>query len=275
MKTETRPSLAERSDEFPLHRRPPAEIAVVIPAWQPAQPLLALVSELRPAGVRQLVLIDDGSDAGSRPIFDALGSLAGVQEMRHSVTLGKRSAQKWAFQHVLSSMPTIHGVVTADADGQHLPKDIVAVSRRLAANPDRAVLGTRDFHAGIPWRSRVGNLFTRKIFALLTGHAVRDTQTGLRGLPVSLLPELLQLPGERYEYETVMLAHLCQTGQVPLEEPIETVYLQGNRASHLRPVRDGLRVYRALFRAGRRGRSARVPKPAPYGKAEEPRLHVA
>src|ERR1035438_5488732 len=47
-----------------------------------------------------------------------------------------------------AAFPGLQGVVTADADGQHHPDDIEQVADRLAAEPDRVVLGTRTFSGG-------------------------------------------------------------------------------------------------------------------------------
>jgi putative flippase GtrA len=70
----------------------------------------------------------------------------------------------------------------------------------------------------------------------------------LRAFPRNLLPELLVLEGERYEYEMTVLAHVCRLGNKPLEIPIEAVYIDGNRASHFDPVRDSMRIYFVLLR---------------------------
>ena len=57
----------------------------------------------------------------------------------------------------------------------------------------------------------------------------------------------MALPGERYEYEMAVLGYLCQT-MTPVEVPISTVYLDGNRSSHFEPLRDSMRIYRVLLR---------------------------
>jgi len=91
-------------------------------------------------------------------------------------------------------------------------------------------------------------VLTRQIFRLATGTKLGDTQTGLRGFSRAMLPELLLLEGERYEYEMTVLAHLCRDGRRPLEVPIETVYIDGNKSSHFDPIRDSMRIYFVLLR---------------------------
>jgi len=82
---------------------------------------------------------------------------------------------------------------------------------------------------------------------LATGRDVRDTQTGLRGYAAGLLPWLLTVPGERFEYEVTTLLQAVRRG-LPLDQVgIATVYLQGNASSHFRPVLDSARVYAPLL----------------------------
>ncbi len=223
-------------------------VVVLIPAWQPDARLEALVGELRQAQLLRLVLVDDGSGPQSEALLERLAALPEVALCRHTENRGKGRALKTGFQYVLGLSPAVTGVVTADADGQHLAADIVLVARRLAATFSRPVLGVRDFAGKVPWRSRFGNGLARRIFAWRTGCDVQDTQTGLRGLPVTLLPALMALPGERYDYETVMLLYLCCNSGVPDEIAIRTVYLDKNRSSHFHPLQDSLQVYRALLR---------------------------
>ena len=224
-----------------------AGIAVLIPAWQPELTLVDLVFSLLDEGFATILVVDDGSNPASLHIFDELES-SGVLVLRHAVNLGKGRALKSGFNYLLTRHPDLEAVITADADGQHTPKDILRVARTLQTSAGRPVLGSREFDGAVPLRSKLGNLLTRNIFAFVTGTRLTDTQTGLRGLPVRLLPELLALEGERYEYEMSMLAHLCSGHRPPVELPIETVYLDGNRSSHFNPVWDSMRIYFVLAR---------------------------
>jgi len=222
-------------------------IAVLIPSWRPEPVLLALAEGLQRAGIEHIFVVDDGSGRDFDALFDAIRH-AGLPVLAHAVNLGKGRALKTGFNHLLLEHATLRGVVTADADGQHTIEDILAVARTLLTSDATPTLGVRTFAGAVPWRSRVGNTLTRVIFAFVTGVRVGDTQTGLRGLPLSLLPELMGLDGERYEYEMTMLAHLCRGGAKPVEVPIQTVYLDGNRSSHFNPVWDSMRIYFVLAR---------------------------
>jgi len=226
-----------------------ADLAVLIPAWQPEPVLIELVQQLVASGFGTVLVVDDGSSAPSRVIFQQLEHMPGVRLLRHAVNLGKGRSLKTGFHDVLANLPQIQGVITADADGQHTVVDILHVAETLAQSPQSVVLGTRVFAADVPLRSRFGNLLTRRLFRLLAGVRLGDTQTGLRALPRNLLATLSQLPGERYEYEMSVLAHLCRSGHRPIEVPIQTVYFDGNRSSHFHPILDSLRIYIVLARS--------------------------
>ena len=223
-------------------------LAVLIPAWQPEEQLALVVRALVDAGFGRVVVVDDGSRATYAPVFAEVGAIERVDVLRHAVNLGKGRALKTGFNHVLSVADGVVGVVTADADGQHTPEDIQRVGEALLRSGAQSVLGVRSFAGDVPLRSRLGNGLTRRVFSFLTGTSITDTQTGLRGLPLGVLPGLMALDGERYEYEMTMLAHLCRGGPAPLQVPIATVYIENNRGSHFDPLWDSMRIYFVLLR---------------------------
>jgi putative flippase GtrA len=195
-----------------------------------------------------VVVVDDGSDAVCDTLFRAVDRHANVTVLRHAVNLGKGQALKTGFNHVLLAHPGAPGVVTADADGQHLPKDIASVASALVAEPHHLWLGCRSFSGEVPLRSMIGNRVTKLVFKAVFGQGVSDTQTGLRGVPMALVPALLRSPAQRYEFEMEMFVLAKQAGVALREVPIETVYIDGNRMSHFNPLLDSLRIYFVLVR---------------------------
>ena len=220
---------------------------ILIPAYNPDGRLLELVDALR-GKHRRIVLVDDGSSVG-REIFSAAeGRVERV--LRHDRNRGKGAALKTGFRHLIEAAGgsgALPDVITADADGQHTPRDIARVEEALRASPDALVLGVRSFVGKVPLRSRFGNFWTRWMFFLVTRLKVRDTQTGLRGIPGALLARVAALPGDRYEYEMAMLADARHHPKRPVEVPIATVYEPGNASSHFHPLVDSIRIYRSLF----------------------------
>ncbi len=220
-----------------------AVAVVLIPAYEPDGRLVALVSALE----GPVVVIDDGSGTAFEPVF-AAAAAAGAIVLSHDGNHGKGAALRTGFAHIGARWGAA-SIVTADADGQHTPHDIARVAERLAAGDGRTiVLGARAFHGDVPARSRLGNTVTRAAFRLATGRRLADTQTGLRGYPAATLPWLQSLPGDRFEYEFTMLLKAADAGWSLVEEPIATVYLDGNSSSHFRPLADSARIYAPLLR---------------------------
>ena len=215
---------------------------ILIPAYQPGAALPRLVRQLTELGFRHILVVDDGSEEEYQGLF-SLTAKWGAEVVHHEVNRGKGAALRTGIEETMKRFPEDQGIITADADGQHLPKDILVVSEALAEDPLSLVLGVRDFDGPeVPWKSRFGNRATRTFFRLSSGRSVSDTQTGLRGFSASLYPELLKIEGNRYEYEMHMLEDLAE--QVPFHEvPIETVYENKNAGSHFRPIMDSIRVY--------------------------------
>ncbi len=131
----------------PLRASEEFRVTVLIPAYQPNGALIELVRDLLARGVRSIEIVDDGSGPEYRWVFDELELLAGVHILRHAVNLGKGAALKTGMNHILADDPGLTGIVTADADGQHHPADVVGVCERFAGSPDALVLGARSFHS--------------------------------------------------------------------------------------------------------------------------------
>ena len=223
-------------------------IPILIPAYNPNNSLLHLVDRLIELNTTNIIVVDDGSDSEFKDIFNQVKNKKGCQLCTHAINLGKGRAIKTGMNFALYNYPDLTGIVTADADGQHLPEDILKVQKTLMKYPNDLILGCRSFDKEIPFRSKLGNEITKKVFHLLIGINISDTQTGLRGIPGKYIRECLRMDGEKFEYEINMLSSSRKNEVAIKETPIETVYIDNNRASHFNPVFDSIRIYFVLFR---------------------------
>lgn len=255
-----------------------ANHALIIPALKPDERLVQLVKEVRAIAPNlQIVVVDDGSGPACGHLFDQLKFMYDCILCRHPENYGKGAAIKTGIGHMKQRCPGCAGYITADADGQHRPVDILNVAKALGRHPGHLILGTRDFsRKQVPFKSRWGNRITSGVFHLTTGTACPDTQTGLRGIPARYAELALDVPGERFEYEMSFLMAAARQSIPFMEVPIGTIYLDGNRSSHFRPVRDSARIYgiilgylaRPLFR--RRKKQKAAPPDPPVTAAFSP-----
>lgn len=224
------------------------KVSVIIPAYKPDEKLLGTIEGVINIGFNDIIVIDDGSGTEFEPVFDKVKTYSQCTLLRHEVNRGKGAALRTAFTYFMDNRPDMSGVVTADADGQHLPCDIAAVSDEMEKT-GAVILGVRDFSdPSVPPRSKTGNKITSVVFRLFFGMKISDTQTGLRAFPRKYINEIATAKGDRYEFETNML-FLINKSRIPMGEvKISTVYIEENKSSHFRVVRDSLRIYGLIIK---------------------------
>ncbi|SDH18461.1 Glycosyltransferase involved in cell wall bisynthesis [Alteribacillus persepolensis] len=225
------------------------DVSVVIPAFNPDSTVIELAERLMTLGFKDIIVINDGSTKQHNDIFDKLSGFSACTVLTHSENLGKGRALKTAFSFYKDNYPNGLGMVTADADGQHAPKDIKRIADELAKHPSRLILGVRDFSGEkIPLRSRFGNVLTKMVVTMAAGMKIADTQTGLRGISRSFAEKLLDIKGDRYEFEMKMIL-ACRTHDVPISQvAIDTIYINDNESSHFHPILDSIKIYYVFLR---------------------------
>lgn len=227
---------------------------ILIPSLNPDKGLMDYIKVLQSKGFHDILVIDDGSGEEYSGIFELIEAMDGISVLRHAVNLGKGRALKNGFNYYLNldNLSEFSGVITVDSDGQHSAEDVKKVAAALDTHPNALVMGCRDFSSGgisVPLKSSLGNRMTCKIFNMLYGVKMKDTQTGLRGFPTEILKSMLQLYGERFEYETNILIEAA-IRKIPIVEiNIRTIYINDNRGTHFRVVKDSWAIYSLLIKS--------------------------
>ena len=224
------------------------DVTIVMPSYKPERSVVGYVDELVSHGFDRIVVVDDGSGDTFSEIFDELRAKPSCIVLKHEGNRGKGMALKTGLSFVLEHQNGSLGVVTADSDGQHSVEDCVRMAKALLADADTVFIGSREFSFGkMPFRSWFGNRWSSVTFALVLGKWLPDTQTGLRAFPMSILPMLVSVAGERYEYEMGVLMKLVR-GNVPVRPlSISTIYENGNACSHFNPLKDTIRINRLVL----------------------------
>jgi len=225
-----------------------SKISVVLPSLDPDEKLIAVIDGLLEYGFRDIILVNDGSKQENLHYFtDLAAEHSEITLLHHEVNKGKGAALKNAFRWFLQNRPEGYGVVTVDGDNQHHPADTRACCEHMLKT-GHVVLGCRDFNqADVPARSSFGNKTTSLIFKIFVGMTISDTQTGLRAIPRGVLQELVEVYGDRFEYETNMLLAFKTKGIDFDEVKIRTVYIEENKSSHFRVIHDSWRIYKLIL----------------------------
>jgi glycosyltransferase involved in cell wall biosynthesis len=215
-------------------------IAATIPAYQ-AAPSVGDVVRGTLQALPDVLVIDDGSTDGTAEV----ARRAGARVISHDVNRGKGAALATAFRDLFGG--GFDGVVTLDADGQHLPEEI---PKLLAAIGEAdLVLGVRDHLFGEMSRlRRMSNRLSSKAISLAAGQDLRDIQTGFRYYSRRLFEEV-GFPEARFEAESAVVVRAARRGFKVISVPVHLGFADGRTTSHYRPLLDSLRIAGAVARA--------------------------
>lgn len=208
---------------------------VVIPALNAAATVARVVEDSR-AHLEPVLVIDDGST-------DATGEAAraaGATVIRHDVNRGKGAALKTGFAWALAN--GFDGVVTLDADGQHLPSEIPAfLEERRRSGAELIVGGRAHLFGGMLPRRRNANRFSAWSISKCAGVTIPDSQSGFRLYSDRLL-RALPLRADGFDLESEVLVRAGRAGLRISTIRIDLGFVDGIATSHYRPLADTLRI---------------------------------
>jgi glycosyltransferase involved in cell wall biosynthesis len=211
-------------------------IIAVIPAFNAAQTIAPVIIGALPH-VERVIVIDDGSQDGSADV----AARAGATVLKHEVNRGKGGALKTGFAYVLEQ--GFDGVVTLDADGQHLPSEIPKlIAARRETSADIIIGGRAHLFGEMLPRRRMANRFASWAISKGSGARVDDSQSGYRFYSASLLRAItLRSDGFDMESEVLVLAGMRRFRIITI--PISLGFVDGIATSHYKPLKDTLRIF--------------------------------
>jgi len=224
------------------------DAAILIPSLEPDERLTAYITKLSDCGFGHIVVVDDGSSEKYQSIFREVERIERTVVLHHDVNRGKGIALKTGYQYILDNLQDAEIIITADSDGQHTVPDCVHLAEEAHKGEKALYLGSRDFSLpNIPPKSRSGNRITSIVFKVLYGQYLPDTQTGLRAFRREELPFMINVEGERFEYEMKVLISCSRAGIKMVPVTIETIYENENEGTHFHPIKDSFRVYKVIL----------------------------
>jgi len=219
-------------------------VSVVLPCLDEAEGVVTTVQEalqgLRSAGlIGHVVVIDNASTDDSAAAAAAAGATVMAEPQR-----GYGMAIRRGLQVARGDV-----VVLADADSSYDLRQLGDLVDRIVQGAD-VVVGTRSWDkletGAMPWlHRRVGVPGLNLLLAAATGRRFRDSQSGFRAFRREPFLRLgCTATGMEYASEMLLMAH--RAGLRIDEVPVR--FRRRTGVSKLRPVGDGLRHCRLLFR---------------------------
>jgi putative flippase GtrA len=223
---------------------------IIIPAYQPNHKFPKIVNKLMIDPDQRMIIVDDGSNGSSREIIDLIDEQNDrIDVIHHAVNLGKGQALKTGFNHFLIKYADHSiGVVATDANGRHDVSDILKVSKALQDHPEALILGSQGFDKQAPFMPRFANKIAIILFALATGVKLKDTQSGLRGIPTELLYELLHSNESGSDFELDMLVRGAKSNYKFLEIPIQDNHKSQNSGAYFNSLLDSFKLFFIFLR---------------------------
>ena len=213
---------------------------VLIPTYDPSGKLKELLSLINKK--YETVIVDDGSK--DKSIFDSISNNAHI--ISYKDNMGKGYALKKGFEYINNNYKD-YIIVTMDDDMQHDLSDAIKLCDYVNNHDDELALGRRHWDKSTPFSNRMGNKITRFIFKKKTGLNIYDTQSGLRAFSYKLIDYMLNVEGNRYEYEMNVLLNLKNKNIKYKEINIKTIY-HIEKTTHYKKIKDSYRIYKEIIK---------------------------
>jgi glycosyltransferase involved in cell wall biosynthesis len=214
----------------------------LIPIYNHGSTIARTVQALRAHGLPVLI-VDDGSDAATRDVLDALArDEACVQLLRlpynqgkgRALSAGLLAAREAGYSHALQ----------IDADGQHDTDDVPRFLNEARAHPRALVCGCPIYDDSVPRGRLYGRYVTHVCVWLETlSLAIRDSMCGYRLYPLdATCAEIARAPlPARMDFDTEAAVRLVWRGVAVRNLPTRVIYPE-NGLSHFRMLQDNLRI---------------------------------
>lgn len=207
--------------------------AIVIPTYNNPKTICKVAQDILDCGYN-LVIVDDGSDI---PVSSLVNK--NVHVVTHQRNMGKGEA-------ILSGAKKVKGLgfdyfVSMDGDGQHLASQISKLIESVNSD-NQIIIGRRNFNIdNIPTLSKVGKLYHNIWIRINTGYNIKDSLTGFRLYPVSILD--LDIKTRRFDFEVeVLVRHFWRHKNIS-DKMVECYYPTADeRVSHFDNVNDTISI---------------------------------
>jgi glycosyltransferase involved in cell wall biosynthesis len=153
------------------------KLVVVIPAYNEARFIGSTVLKALEY-TDSVLVVDDGSEDDTSRLAES----AGASVIKHLCNLGKGAALNSGFNE--SRRIGADCVVTLDADGQHLPEEILELIEPILEGRADLVVGSRYLNnkSQVPRHRNLGHQFFNTLTNWGSGVQVSDSQSGYRAL---------------------------------------------------------------------------------------------
>ena len=209
--------MAERNLPAPSKLR---KLSVVVPVYNERNTLVEIVRRMRAVELpdsieREIIVIDDGSDDGTRDVLKQLGDST-VRVILHPHNRGKGAAVRTGFEHATGDY-----VLVQDADLEYDPEDWPRLLAPVLSGKARVVYGSRftGERRNMLFLHWMGNRFLSLVTNVLYNTTLSDMETCYKLVDRALLDEL-DLHADKFDIEPEITAKILKRKVRIYEVPI-------------------------------------------------------
>ena len=212
-------------------------VSIIIPAFNEAQVIGGLISEIRHLYPdSEIIVIDDGSADQTAEVAGRAGALV----YRHPYNIGNGAAIKSGIRAATGDI-----LVFMDGDGQHDPADIQQLLDYLPEYD--MVVGSRSQNGQASFGRALGNTIYNWFASYVTKFSVKDLTSGFRAVKADIARSFVYLLPNTYSYPTTITLGVLRSGNSVKYIPIR-VQRRQNGHSSIKFFHDGIRFFMIITR---------------------------
>jgi glycosyltransferase involved in cell wall biosynthesis len=194
------------------------KLSVLIPVYNEEKTIREIISRVKKTGlVEEILVIDDGSTDGTRPLLRELEEECGIRVVLHEKNKGKGAAVRTGIQNAVGEVMLIQ-----DADLEYDPRDYPNLLKPLEEGIADVVYGSR-FLGGPRRPILFWNMVANKILTLVTNilynNILTDMETGYKVFRREIVQDL-PLYARGFEFEPEFTAKILKRKVRIFEVPI-------------------------------------------------------
>lgn len=209
----------------------------VIPAFNEAKNIVAVINEVKPL-VDRVVVVDDGSTDETYNLAQTSGAIV----LKHIINRGQGASLRTGTEYSLSQGAEI--IVHFDADGQFLSQDIVKIIEPIKVGAAEVVYGSRflGIETKMPFLKRYLIMpLARAVNRIFFKINLTDPQSGFRALAASAARRISWQQDRMAHCSEIMFAVKKNNLRVA-EVPVQVIYHNFGQSFF-----GGLRILKDLF----------------------------
>lgn len=220
-------------------------LSVIIPVYNEKNTVREIVRRVQKTGlVWEILLVDDGSQDGTRDILADLDGKENVRVILHEKNQGKGAAVRTGLQNARGDVFLIQ-----DADLEYDPRDYPALLKPIEEGIADVVYGSR--FLGAPHRAILfWNMVANKLLTLMTNilynNILTDMETGYKVFKREIVQDM-KLRANRFDFEPEFTAKILKRNVRLFEVPITfnpREYSEGKKIG----IRDAFEAVWALLK---------------------------